>query len=317
MSKVLDLVSQIGIVPLVVLENKEDAVPLGKALVDGGIPIAEVTFRTDAALDVIKEMCKVKGLCVGAGTVHNLTQAKDAVAAGATFIVSPGINVEVVKWCNEKNIPILPGIVSPTDVELALSLGLSNLKFFPAENYGGIKTLKALSGPFSKVKFLPTGGVTEENYIEYLNLPNVLAVGGSFIMPSQYIKAKEWNKIAAKCKELITKKHGFRVSHFGINTASKEKANTAALLFSKLFGFEVDERVPSYFASPEIEIMNSVGLGKCGHIGIKCNNVESAMTYLKGLGVEFLEDTFRFDEKGRVKFAYLKDEIAGFAVHIM
>ena len=191
---------EIGLVPLIVLEDAQDAVPFGQALVRGGIPIAEVTFRTDACLDIICAMKTIPGLIVGAGTVHNVAQAQAAVEAGAEFIITPAYNPQVTQWCIENHIDIMPGTVSPADIEAANGLGLEVCKFFPAGAYGGPKTLKALAGPFAAMKFIPTGGVNYDNMNEYLDLPNVAAVGGSFITPSDLVKAKDWDAIAAHCQ---------------------------------------------------------------------------------------------------------------------
>ncbi len=178
-SKNMQTILDIGLVPLIVLDDAAQAVPFGQALVAGGIPIAEVTFRTDACLDTIRAMAQhVPGLIVGAGTVHNVAQAEAAVRAGATFIVTPAFNPAVTEWCLRNHIDILPGTVSPADIEAANGMGIEVCKFFPAAAYGGVKTLKALAGPFGHMKFVPTGGVNYDNMLEYLDLPNVAAVGG-------------------------------------------------------------------------------------------------------------------------------------------
>lgn len=202
MQKILN----IGLVPLVVLDNVKDAVPLAKALVAGGIPIAEVTFRTSVGGDVIAKMTQeVPEILVGAGTVHDVEHAIEAVEKGAKFIVSPGLNPQVVQWCIDHNIDVLPGTVTPSDIELALSFGLEICKFFPAEAYGGVKTLKALSGPFANIKFMPTGGVNEQNMNDYLALSNVAAIGGSFMLPTKLVKEHKWEEITKLCKSILAK----------------------------------------------------------------------------------------------------------------
>lgn len=203
-SKNIETIFETKLVPLVVLDDENDAVPMAKALVEGGIPIAEVTFRTAAAKAVIEKMSReVPEILVGAGTVHNVEQAEDAVNAGAKFIVTPGFNREVVQWCLDREIDVVPGTVTPSDLEQALSMGLSFCKFFPAEAYGGVKTLKALAGPYADIKFMPTGGVNEKNWKEYLALDNVVAVGGSFMTPSSLVKAKDWDGIKEICRKLV------------------------------------------------------------------------------------------------------------------
>ena len=183
MNKVLEEISKIGIVPVIALDHVEDAAPLAKALINGGLPCAEVTFRTDAAEESIRIMSEqFPEMLVGAGTVLTTEQVDRAVNAGAKFIVSPGLNPKVVKYCVEKGIPVTPGCANPSDVEVAIELGLEVVKFFPAEALGGIKMLKALSGPFPQVKFMPTGGISESNYKNYLELENVFCVGGSWML---------------------------------------------------------------------------------------------------------------------------------------
>lgn len=205
MQKIFDL----KLVPLVVLDDAADAVPMAKALVEGGIPVAEVTFRTDAAADVIRAMAEqVPEILVGAGTVHTVAQAQTAVEAGAKFIVTPGFQPDVVRWCVEHQVDIVPGTAVPSDIEQAISFGLSVCKFFPAEAYGGVKTLKALKGPYADIRFMPTGGVSLDNMNDYLALPNVAAVGGSFMTPSAAVKAKDWAKVTEACRAALTKVQG-------------------------------------------------------------------------------------------------------------
>ena len=205
MQKIFDL----KLVPLVVLDDATDAVPMAKALVEGGIPVAEVTFRTDAAADVIRAMAEqVPEILVGAGTVHTVAQAQTAVKAGAKFIVTPGFQPDVVRWCVEHQVDIVPGTAVPSDIEQAISFGLSVCKFFPAEAYGGVKTLKALKGPYADIRFMPTGGVSLDNMNNYLALSNVAAVGGSFMTPSAAVKAKDWAKVTEACRTALTKVQG-------------------------------------------------------------------------------------------------------------
>lgn len=205
MQKIFDL----KLVPLVVLDDATDAVPMAKALVEGGIPVAEVTFRTDVAADVIRAMAEqVPEILVGAGTVHTVAQAQTAVEAGAKFIVTPGFQPDVVRWCVEHQVDIVPGTAVPSDIEQAISFGLSVCKFFPAEAYGGVKTLKALKGPYADIRFMPTGGVSLDNMNDYLALSNVAAVGGSFMTPSAAVKAKDWAKVTEACRTALTKVQG-------------------------------------------------------------------------------------------------------------
>ena len=189
-------VFETGIVPVVVLNNVEDAVPLAGALLKGGIDFMEITFRTECAAECISVISKeVPDITVGAGTVLNVEQAKLAVDCGAKFIVSPGLDEATVKWAIENDIPVIPGTVTPTEIMKAISLGLKVVKFFPADVYGGIKAIKALSAPFGQVKFLPTGGVSEANLNEFAANKSVIAVGGSWVCKKDDIINHDWDKI--------------------------------------------------------------------------------------------------------------------------
>jgi len=189
-------VFETGIVPVVVLNKVEDAVPLAGALLKGGIDFMEITFRTECAAECISVISKeVPGMTVGAGTVLNVEQAKLAVDCGAKFIVSPGLDEATVKWAIENDIPVIPGTVTPTEIMKAISLGLKVVKFFPADVYGGIKAIKALSAPFGQVKFLPTGGVSEANLNEFAANKSVIAVGGSWVCKKDDIINHDWDKI--------------------------------------------------------------------------------------------------------------------------
>ncbi|PCE65398.1 bifunctional 4-hydroxy-2-oxoglutarate aldolase/2-dehydro-3-deoxy-phosphogluconate aldolase [Salinivibrio sp. YCSC6] len=186
----------IRIVPVIAINHAEDAVPLAKTLVDNGLPCAEITFRTDAAANAIRQMRDAyPEMLIGAGTVLTPAQVDAAIDAGADFIVSPGLNPITVEHCQQRGIPIIPGINNPSLVEQAMSLGLDTMKFFPAEASGGIAMLKALSAVYP-VSFMPTGGVSEENVSDYLALPKVLACGGTWMVPTTLIDAKKWDEIA-------------------------------------------------------------------------------------------------------------------------
>ena len=191
-----------GIVPVVVLENADDAVETAKAMLRGGVDLMEITFRTAAAPESIRRVAKqVPDMLVGAGTVVTLDQCKEAVACGAKFIVSPGFDEEVVAWCCERGIPVTPGCVTPTEIMGALKHGLKVLKFFPANVYGGLAALKSLSGPFGGVKFIPTGGVGPANLAEFAAAPMVHAVGGSWVCPKGDITAHSFDRIETLCRE--------------------------------------------------------------------------------------------------------------------
>jgi 2-dehydro-3-deoxyphosphogluconate aldolase/(4S)-4-hydroxy-2-oxoglutarate aldolase len=204
MNELLRKFQELGIVPVVVLDNAKDAEPLAKALCDGGLPCAEVTFRTDAAEESIRIMAqKFPHMLVGAGTVLTIDQVDRAVAAGAKFIVSPGLNPKVVTYCVEKNIPITPGVQTPSEIEQALEFGLDVVKFFPAEPAGGLKMIKALAGPYVNLKFIPTGGISTKNAPEYLAYDKILAVGGSWVASKDLINAGKFDEIAKITRESV------------------------------------------------------------------------------------------------------------------
>ena len=202
MNPVLEQIQKMGIIPVVVIDDVKDAEPLAKALCEGGLPCAEVTFRTAAAEESIRIMAeKFPEMLIGAGTVLTTDQVDRAVAAGAKFIVSPGTNPKVVKYCVEKNIPITPGTCTPSEVEQALEHGLEVVKFFPAEQAGGLKMIKAMAAPYVGVKFMPTGGISPENVREYLAYDRIIACGGSWMVKGDLIKAGNFDKIVELTKE--------------------------------------------------------------------------------------------------------------------
>lgn len=193
-----------AVVPVVVLEDAKDAVPLAEALVKGGLPCAEVTFRTDAAEESIRLMCeKYPEMLVGAGTVLTTEQVDRAVAAGAKFIVSPGFDAEIVDYCLKKEISVLPGCITPSEVAQAVKRGLKTVKFFPAEQAGGLPMIKAMAAPYTMLKFMPTGGISTKNLKDYLGFDKIICCGGSWMVKGDLIKNKEFDKIAEMTKEAV------------------------------------------------------------------------------------------------------------------
>ncbi|WJJ03001.1 bifunctional 4-hydroxy-2-oxoglutarate aldolase/2-dehydro-3-deoxy-phosphogluconate aldolase [Helicobacter pylori] len=202
--KIIEVLQISPIIPVVVIENIKDAVPLAQSLVEGGIPIIEVTLRSSCALEAIELIAKnVPKMRVGAGTILNPTQLEQAQNRGAEFLISPGLTIKLLEYAKKKDMPLIPGVSSSSEVMQALELGYSALKFFPAEYCGGVKLLNAFNGPFKGVKFCPTGGISADNMRSYLNLENVLCVGGSWLTPKNLIQNKEWDKITEICKRAL------------------------------------------------------------------------------------------------------------------
>lgn len=313
---VLKRLAQSGVVPVVVLEDAKDAVPTAKAMLAGGIDVMEITFRTAAAADSIKAVAQeCPDMVVGAGTVINLEQCKLAVECGAKFIVSPGYDEETVAWCCDNGIPVTPGCVTPTEIMMALKHGLKVLKFFPANVYGGLSAIKSLAGPFGGVKFIPTGGVNAQNLAEFISSPYIHAVGGSWICPKADIAAGNFDKITALCKEARKSLLGFEVAHIGINTPDADAAMDVCKAFNDAFDFNVKQGNSSNFASTGVEVMKTMFKGANGHIAIRTNKMIPAIAEMERRGYELDMDSVK--DKDNIKAVYFKNEIGGFAVHLL
>lgn len=317
MNEVLEQIQKIGIVPVVVLEDAKDAAPLAKALCEGGLPCAEVTYRTAAAEESIRIMTsEFPEMLVGAGTILTPEQVDGAVNAGAKFIVSPGLNPRVVRHCIEKGIPVTPGTSNPSDVEQALELGLDVVKFFPAEASGGLNMIKSMAAPYTNVKFMPTGGISAKNLNEYLAFPKILACGGSWMVKGDLIRAGAFDKITEMTRDAVMTMLGFELRHVGINCENEDEADRTAQAFASVFGFEKKAGNSSIFAGTAIEALKQPYLGAKGHIAIGTNNVVRAVNYLETQGVVFDMDTAKY-KNGVMTAIYMKEEIGGFAVHLV
>ncbi len=315
--KVLEKISKAGLVPVIKVDRAEDAVPLCRALAEGGLPVAEITFRTAAAPEAIRRVAaELPEVILGAGTVLTIDQAKQAVEAGATYIVSPGLNPKVVTWCVENNIPVLPGCANPSDIETAIELGLDTVKFFPAEALGGLKLIKAMSAPYGNIKFVPTGGISEKNALDYLAFPKVAAIGGSWMVPSDAINAGDWDKIRDLAASAVNLMLGLEIVHIGVNCENEEQAKKEGAQLAKLFALPVHDRGPKCdFIGDMFEMMKAPGRGAKGHIAIGTRDIERAIFHMQLRGFEF-DEPMR-NEKGKITACYLKEDIAGFAFHLL
>ncbi|MCR5575900.1 MAG: bifunctional 4-hydroxy-2-oxoglutarate aldolase/2-dehydro-3-deoxy-phosphogluconate aldolase [Oscillospiraceae bacterium] len=317
--EVLERMAAAGVVPVVVLDRAEDAVPTARAMVAGGIDVMEITFRTAAAADSIRAVAEnVPEMLVGAGTVINLEQCRKAVDCGAKFIVSPGYDEEVVSWCCDNGIPVTPGCVTPTEITAALNRhGLKVLKFFPANVYGGLSAVKALAGPFASagVKFIPTGGVNQANLAEFVANPHIHAVGGSWVCPKAEIAAGNFEKITALCAEARKAVLGYEIEHVGINCVDADVSRAVTDQFSETFNLAPKYGNSSNFAGPGIEVMKKMYYGKNGHLAVLTNKMEAAVADVQAKGYTLNMDTASY-KNGRMTVVYLNEEFGGFAVHL-
>ncbi len=308
----------VGIVPVIKLDNVEDAEKLAKALRDGGINCAEVTFRAKGADEVIRRMTKAyPDMLVGAGTVLTCEQADAAIKSGAKFCVAPGLNPKVVKHCLDKGVPFAPGLSSASEIEQALELGLDFAKFFPAEQAGGLSYIKAVCGPYTTMRFMPTGGITADNLNGYLAYKKIVCCGGSWIVPPALLNAGDWAGVTKLCREAIDKMLGFEMVHVGLNCANPEEAESVAGEFETAFGFTKKVGNSSVFASTYMEMMKKPFKGAHGHIAIAANSVKRAIYQLRLRGFEADEGSFKYNAEGILNVAYLKHEFGGFAVHLV
>ena len=312
MNDVLKRVSDIGIIPVIAFNSVDEAVPLCKALVDGGLPAAEVTFRTACAEDCIKMINKeVPEMLLGAGTVLTTDQADRAMAAGAKFIVAPGYDPKVTQHVIDRGGLMMPGTATAGEMQQAMNQGCEILKFFPAEANGGVAMLKNIGAALKTAKWMCTGGVNAKNVNDYLGYDQIVAVGGTWMCKSDMIKAGKWEEITAICNESVKTMLGFSLAHVGINCDNEVEAQRAAKTLCAFFGFDYKPGNSSIFAGSAVECMKAPYLGKNGHIAIATNSLDRAVYHLGRQGVEFDEST------RKPKAIYLKGEVGGFAIHLV
>lgn len=311
------LVSDYGILPVLSVDQQEDAVPLADALAEGGLPLIEITLRTPEALASIRRIKSERPeMLVGAGTVTGFQKAEEAVAAGADFVVSPGYDEAVVQKCLERGVPVIPACSTSSEVMRGAAAGLKILKFFPAEQLGGLKAVKLLAGPFPGVRFLPTGGIRSEQLAGYLRDDSIAACGGSFMAKKEDILEKRFDTIRSSCQRAMDASLGFELAHVGINLENEAEAFAAASQFGERFRLPIKNGNSSVFAGRAVELMKFPYLGERGHIGFYTNSVRRALAFFKRKGIQVDEATIKSDKAGMVSF-YLHDPIAGFAVHVV
>jgi len=301
---VLKRIGNAGLVPVVVIDDAELAVPAAKALIDGGLEIMEVTMRTDQGL---KAIVKVKEaypqMLLGAGTVLSIENAREALDAGAEFIVSPGLNPDLIEWCQGQKIAVTPGAVTPTEIQQALKFNLTVLKFFPGNIFGGIKGCEALYNPYRMVKFIPTGGVSLNNLEDYASKPYIHAIGGSWLCSSADINQKNFDQITRIVKESVDKLLGFELADQGNSTKSEKGSLPAAEIISGSFGFNLKRGNPVDYAET------------AGTIAIKTNNVDRAVYYIEKKGNK-LGWSIKLENNAEKTVIYLEGDAGDLSVHL-
>lgn len=318
MSEITTQIEQLGIVPVIKIDDAEKAVPLARALVQGGIPAAEVTLRTAAGEEAIRRMAtECPDILVGAGTVLTIDQCDRAIDAGAKFIVTPGYDENVVAHCQARGVLILPGCTCPSDLSKAANAGLKIVKFFPAEQFGGLGFLKSVASVYPNLRFMPSGGINAKNIAEYLAFDRIVACGGSWMAKDALVAADRFDEIEALCAEAIRTMLGFELAHVGINAENEAEARNAAQMFETLFGLPVKEGTSSVFAGSAVEVMKQPARGKHGHIAIATNSVLRAKAHFERRGFVFDDSTAKYLPSGKLNAVYFRDEICGFALHLV
>ncbi len=319
--KIMDArLREMGLVPVVKIDNAADALPLADALIGGGLPCAEITFRTDAAAEAIRTIRENRpDMLVGAGTVLTLEQLEKAIEAGAQFIVSPGLNPEIVKAALAKDLPVYPGCATPSEVEAAMSLGLETVKFFPAEAAGGIPMLSSLAAPYGKIRFMPTGGIDASNLNKYLALPNVIACGGSFMVKGDWLKAGNWTAVREATEQAVMTMLGLEMGHFAIMAKDKEDMAASATKLGQLLCLpaNINPDGRGAMVGGAFEVLNSREEGLYPHAALLTNDPARAKAWFIRRGYSFREETCQYDEKGNLKVAYLNGEWCGIRLHLL
>jgi len=285
MNEIIEKLTNYGLVPVVKIEDEKMSAPLGNALIKAGLPVAEITFRTDAAENAIKELrSKCPDIMTGAGTVINAEQAEKACQAGAQFIVTPGLDEETVSLCQEKDTPIIPGVATPTEVQKALAMGINNMKFFPAEALGGAKSLKAISAPLASARFMPLGGITPDNINQYMSLPSVFACGGTWMVKSHLIEGGNFAEITARAREAI------RIV-LGLELAGLDIHSPAANLLKEISAFfkgssELEKKDIGSSCRHDASADEKMDVPECaGRITLLTNDLDRAAFYLLESGI--------------------------------
>jgi len=317
MTAIIQQIHSYGVIPVVTVTREADALPLAAALRAGGLPIAEITFRSACAAAAISLIAQSDpDMLVGAGTVLDAKQAEAAIAAGAAFVVSPGYSAEVVAYCQKRGVPVIPGCSNATDITAAANAGLEAVKFFPAEAAGGIAALKALSAPFVGMKFVPTGGITLANLADYLALPSVVACGGTFIATKELLDRGDFAAITANARAAVTEALGLSIAHVALYADSADKLGATAATLAAILGEGVHEFNPDVLRLRQFEVIRDPA-ADMPHIALYVNSCERAAAHLSRMGIELDDSTRAYNNNGDLRFVYFKEKIAGCRFHLL
>lgn len=316
--EILKKIYDSGVLPVIAVNDIEEAVPLASACKQAGLTAIEITFRTECAAEALKAIKQAyPEMLLGAGTVLTPETVDEAIACGVDFIVTPGFNPDVVKYTVSKNFPIVPGVSCASQIEQAMALGLDTVKFFPAEQSGGVPALKAFAGPYKKLKFIPTGGMTIDNFTTYTSLSNVVAIGGSFMINKKHIADKDVDAMVNDIVAVVDRMLNLKLSHIGMNLGNEEEALKIANLLQSLLHMPYKNGNSSIFVgNKEFELMKVEGKGKNGHIGIGVSDIDRGIHYLETRGLKFNNDSLVVKENKKIAI-YFADEIGGYAFHLM
>ena len=316
--EIFDRIEKYGVVPVIKIEDAAKAAPLAEALCAGELELAEVTFRTGCAAQAIAEMLRVRpDMLVGAGTVTTVDQVKAAVEAGAKFIVSPCYVEEVVAYCVEHDIPVVPGCITPSEVQQAASRGLSLVKFFPSGAFNGLDVINAMASVFPGMRFMPTGGVNAGNISAYLRNPHVAACGGTWIAPANLISEGRFDEIKNLARDAVFAVLNFSFAHVGINCDTADEGNKNIFKLADMFNLILGDTPSSSYVGHEVEITKQPFKvrGPHGHLGYFADNLERVIFYFEKKGIEFNYDSVK-PYKGKMYVIYLKELLGGVALHI-
>ena len=317
--RVIEQLGLYGLIPVVVMDHADNAIPVADALEAAGLPVMEITLRTPAGLEAISRVRAQKpDFLLGAGTVLTVEQCIAVIEAGASYVVSPGFNETVVNTCLDRGVDVIPGCVTPSEIDKALAAGLRVLKFFPASTYGGINGCKALFGPYASagISFIPTGGISSANLSEYADKPFIHAVGGGWLTPEEAVRSGNWGQITKIASAAIDQLLGYEIAHVGINLSDEETAAGVGASFRQCFRWPLKNGSSSLFCG-NLELMKQPGRGTMGHLAIRTNSVNRALFYLERCGMTPEPSTVVTARNGRITFAYLKEDLGGFALHLL